>query len=77
VDRQGLGAEFSPENRRGFQWSKADKNVLEETFLLERGSGAGRMEDSGRQERRGCGVRGGDIRGHLFHLERRVGVERA
>jgi hypothetical protein len=45
--------------------------------LLERGSGAGRMENRGRQEHRGCGVRGGDIRGHLFHLDRRVGVERA
>jgi hypothetical protein len=77
MDRQGLSADFSPENRRGFQWSKTDKNVLGETFLLERGSGAGRMENSGRQEYHGCGVRGGDIRGHLFHLDRRVGVKRA
>ena len=45
--------------------------------MLERGSGAGRMENSGRQENRGCGVRGGDIRGHLFHQDKRVGVERA
>jgi hypothetical protein len=77
MNRRGFGAEFSPENRRSFQWNKADKNVLEETSLLERGSGAGRMENSGRQEHRGCGVRGEDIRGHLFHQDNRGGVERA